>query len=163
MQREKKKETRVKRKRKKNKYFINTFQCMISVTPKIICEKVYLNQIMQYLKVHQLKSLFISSICFIYKSKLIKLYPRYLSYNAKIATRNPTHVFMENIKNANQEHNLSLSYTVNYQHDLFGILINVLLQINFFLMNIRYHILLSFRNNYVYIKLDKINTKNLKK
>lgn len=35
---------------------------------------------------------------------------------------------MENIKNANQEHNLSLSYTVNYQYDRFGILINVLYQ-----------------------------------
>lgn len=130
MQREEK-ETRLKRKRKKEKYFINTFQSMIAVT--LICETVYLNQIyilhstfgiiMQYSKVHQLKSLFISSICFIYKSKLIKLYPRYLSFNAKIATRNPTPVFM-----ANQEHNLGLSYTVNYQHDQFGILFNVLFQ-----------------------------------
>lgn len=30
-------------------------------------------------------------------------------------------------------------------------------------MNIRYYILLSFRNKYVYIKLDKINIKNFKK
>lgn len=53
---------------------------MIAETLKLICEKVYLNQIyilhstfgmiMQYSKVHQLKSLFIPSICFIYKSKL---------------------------------------------------------------------------------------------
>lgn len=66
------------RKRKKEKYFINTFQSMIAVT--LICETVYLNQIyilhstfsmiMQHSKVHQLKSLFIPSICFIYKSKL---------------------------------------------------------------------------------------------
>lgn len=34
-----KKKTRLKRKRKNEKYFIKTFQCMIAVTLKIICEK----------------------------------------------------------------------------------------------------------------------------